>query len=355
MADHPTKAQADREGIMGELQAFGAASQQLNAWIAGEQALGLLRAAQTSGILDAIGTPRTVADIVGVTGVDVQRVADILLALDAHGVVTRDGALYRLAPDFALLSAPDAFQTLPNLLGRASVTARMIAASAAPDDAYAGLSDAEALALAQGAGANPLSPTAVAYLGALMSRLPELRARWEAGARHLEFGCGAGSLLIGFLAAHPRLTAVGVERNGAILPETRRRAVAAGVADRLELRHADARDGAEEAAYDSAFWAQQFFAAADRPATLAALRRALKPGGFLLLTSFIPGEPPASPEEWHTPAGRAHALSRLEVGRWGVPALTIDELRAEVEAAGFAYVRRAPHSTMFMLLFRRSA
>jgi ubiquinone/menaquinone biosynthesis C-methylase UbiE len=192
-------------------------------------------------------------------------------------------------------------------------------------------------------------------MGMVSAMLPELRARWDAGARHIEFGCGAGGSLLGFAAAHPRLTAVGVEINGAILPETRRRAEAIGVADRVELRQGDALDGAEVAAYDSALWAQQFFAAAGRPAMLAALRRTLKPGGFLIVPTFVPSEPPASDAALHTPAGQAYALSRMRFGRWGIPALTTDELRAEAEAAGFIYLTRAPFSTFFLLLFQRPA
>ena len=190
-------------------------------------------------------------------------------------------------------------------------------------------------------------------MGAVATQLPELRARWEAVARHIEFGCGAGGVLLGFVAAHPRLIAVGVEIHGAILAETRRRAEVAGVADRVELRHADALDGAEANTYDSAFWAQQFFATSDRPAMLAALLRTLKPGGLLILPSYVSGEPPASDEALHSPAGQAYALSRVRFGRWGIPGLTIDELRAEAEAAGFSYVRRAPFSPSYLLLFQR--
>ena len=268
---------SDHDQMLGALQAFGAASQQLNAWVAGEQALALLRAAHAAGILAAVGTPRTADEVAGATGVDGGRVADILRALDAHGIVEREGATYRLAANFALLSAPTAFQTLPDLLGRSAMLARVLETSATPDHDYTALSAEDALALARGAAPNPLSPAFVAYMDPVAAQLPELRARWEAGARHIEFGCGAGGALLGFVAAHPRLTAVGVEIRGAILAETRRRAEAIGVADRVELRHADALDGAEANTYDSAFWAQQFFATSDRPAMLAVLLRALRP------------------------------------------------------------------------------
>jgi SAM-dependent methyltransferase len=346
--------QASDDSVHHALQAYGAASRQVNAWIAGEQALGLLRAAQDSGLLDAARTPRTAGEIAGVTGVDGSRVADLLQALDAHGVVERDGERYRLAPDFALLAAPDAFQTLPDLLDRSALAARVLAASAT-DQAYTSMSTADALTFARAAAPNPLSPAFVAYMGAVAAQLPELRARWDAGARHVEFGCGAGGALIGFAAAHPRLTAVGIEIGPTIIPETRRRAAAAGVAARVAVRQGDARDGAEDATYDSAFWAQQFFAAGDRGTVLAALGRTLKPGGLLIVPTFVPSEPPPTAEELHGPMGRLYALSRVRFGHWGIPVLTAEALRAEVEAAGFSYRDRAPFSTAHLLLFRAPA
>ena len=353
MATREADIPLSRDTVMGELQAYGTASQQLNTWIAGEQALGLLRAAHAAGILAATETPRTTNEIARVTGLDSQRAADILYALNAHGVVKREGEAYHLAANFALLLAPTAFQTLPDLLARSAMMAGVLEASVAPDHAYTVLSAQDALVLARGAAPNPLSPVFVAYMGMVAAQLPELRARWDAGARHIEFGCGAGGGLLGFVAAHLRLTAVGVEIHGTVLAEARRRAEAVGIADRVELRHADALDGAEADTYDSAFWAQQFFAAASRPAMYAVVMRTLKPGGFLILPTFVPSEPPASEEALHTPAGQAYALSRIRFGHWGVPALTADELHAEAEAAGFAFVRRAPFSTSFLLLFQR--
>ncbi len=82
-------------------------------------------------------------------------------------------------------------------------------------------------------------------------------------------------------------------------------------------------------------------------------RGLLRPGGFLILPTFVPSEPPASAEVLHSSAGQAYALSRLRFGYWGVPVHTADELRAEAEAAGFIYVRRAPFSTSYLLLFQR--
>src|SRR3712207_2528653 len=114
------------------LQAYGAASQKLNQWIEGAHALALVQAALSSGLLDAAGTPGTPAQLATATGLDPARVADLCLALDAHGVLDREGEAYRLSPDFATLAHPEAPQTLTATVGRAPVVARLLAHAANP-------------------------------------------------------------------------------------------------------------------------------------------------------------------------------------------------------------------------------
>ncbi len=192
--------------------------------------------------------------------------------------------------------------------------------------------------MALGVGMRPSSPTARAlWASALAGTVPELYSLWEGGGRHLEIGCGAANALLSLLVSLPRLSAVGVEIDGGAIAIARRRARELGVDDRVELRHADARGLAEEASFDSANWSQQFFPAEGRGEVLAAARRALKPGGYLLATMF--GDPPGSAEELREPAGRSYALDRLAYGGWGVPVLGVEELREQVEGAGFEVLR----------------
>ena len=148
------------------------------------------------------------------------------------------------------------------------------------------------------------------------------------------------------------MTAVGVELDAELLDVARQRAEALGVADRAEWRHGDARDLADEAAFDTLAWSQYYFPADTRPATLAAAFRALKPGGYLM-ASLLDDPPPDA--ESRGPAGRAYALTRLLYHAWGVPVRTTDELRAEVEAAGFAFVRIAGSPRRRRLLAQRPA
>jgi len=332
----------DREIAAGReaLLAYGAAGRTLNGWISGARALALLRGALSSGIFDAARTPSTVREISAATGVGRSRVEDACLALEAHGVFDRDGESYRLSEDFAALASPDALQSLPDLLAKERVLGRALGSAVSSRGAYTDLPSEDASAMARGVGMRPTSPAARAlWASALAGMAPEVRRLWEGGARHLEIGCGAANALLSLLCAIPALSAVGVEVDGSALAVARRRARELGVEDRVELRHTDARDLAEEASFDSANWSQQFFPAEGRGEVLAAALRALKPGGYLLATMF--GDAPGSAEALREPAGRSYALDRLAYGGWGVPVLGTEELREQVEGAGFEVLRTA--------------
>jgi len=344
----------DLAAVMQELATYRAASAKFNEWVAGAQALALLRGALTSGIFDAARTPSTATEIAEHTGVEEERVADICTALYAHGVFDRAGGRYRLSHDFATLAAPHVLQTLPNLIDVRMVEARALEAASAPDRPYTTLPPEDLLAVGYGVTAVSSSPLYLALLPAWFAEhAPELHARLETGVRHGEFGCGVGGGLLGMLLMYPRITAVGYEINAHVIAETRRRAEELGVADRVELRHADVRDVDVEAEYDTAFWSQGFFPAESQPAAKAAILKAMKPGAYLIAPGFMGGEPPATDDGLHEPQGQAYTRSKLVYKRWGIPALTAEELRAGMEAAGFEFVRFMPFGIWQYLLLRR--
>jgi hypothetical protein len=134
----------------------------------------------------------------------------------------------------------------------------------------------------------------------------------------------------------------------------------------------DACDLQDEAAFDTIQWSQFFFPTAIRPAVLRAMRRALKPGGYLFMpwlgsvcddrprsrwgmlrvalrelrsggVSFLTylndalGDTPRRRKKER----RSAALNRLLFTRWGVPVGTVGELEMEVRSAGFRIVRAA--------------
>jgi SAM-dependent methyltransferase len=82
--------------------------------------------------------------------------------------------------------------------------------------------------------------------------------------------------------------AVGLEIVPEIAEEAKCRAKTAGLDKRVEVRCLDARALAERDAFDAAYGAQEFFDEAARAEVLAAILRALRPGGLLMLQELSP-------------------------------------------------------------------
>ena len=120
---------------MQEFSVYMAARQTLSNWIDCAQALALLRAAVSSGVLDALRAHSTVAQIAIDTGVDETRVADLCVALDACGILDCQDGHYELSPEFAILTSPTAPQTLLDFLNWQAVKDRALEAAASPPQA----------------------------------------------------------------------------------------------------------------------------------------------------------------------------------------------------------------------------
>lgn len=95
-------------------------------WIAGAKALALLSGAVDSGVIDALRTKSTAQEIADATGTGKDRVIDLCVALELHGVVQRDGDHYELTPRYALLASPTAAIPLPAVIRYAEVMTRVI-------------------------------------------------------------------------------------------------------------------------------------------------------------------------------------------------------------------------------------
>ena len=72
---------------------------------------------------------------------------------------------------------------------------------------------------------------ALASWAELDAQMPEVRKVWRTGARHAEFGCGAGRDLVRIPAMYPRVEAVGYDILENVLKHARDLADRAGVAD----------------------------------------------------------------------------------------------------------------------------
>lgn len=314
------------------------ARQTLDSWNAGARALALTQAALDLGILDAARSPRTVEDLTAATGIERSRMADLCRALEAHEIVVRSGDFYELAPPFALLLSPEAFQPLEAALAGDKVILQLLAGAANGVGNYSSLSREDRLNVARSVTVDPMTIeiTGVAAASFRATR-PEMHALFEKGARHLELGSGVAGLIRTLLQIYPALRAVGVELDPDLVDYARKRAVEQGVAERVEWRVADAATITDEDAFDSVFWSQGFFPETSRAAVLRAAMRALRPGGYLM----APLGPvlPVPSDALHTPEGKWFAAGRVIYSGWGIPERDAVGLQAELEEAGFSFVR----------------
>ena len=301
----------------GMSDAYGAARRRLAPWIAGVNALSLLHSAYRSGILAALRTARTREEVAAVSGTDPDRAADVLAALNAHGVVACSGGSYHLTEDWMLLSADDAHQHFEDLVEFIAAFSRSIEHAVEDDGGFRTLSPMDHLAFARGATINPAPPVNQERLRQeTREQLPEAHAIFDNGGTIIELGCGVGGILLGQLKAYPRLRAVGVDVSFELIMHLRNRARQLGVSDRLDARVCDARSVREENAFEVVNWSQTFFPAETRCCALHAAYRALKPGGYLIAPLHSLS---VTPDALRSDAGRAWSLQRVLRGGWGVP------------------------------------
>lgn len=190
-----------------QLQANDTASQTLNAWIAGAEVIALLMGAVDSGIIDALRTSNTAQQIAAATGLGKERIEDVLHALEVHGLVKRQDGLFQIAPNLELLTSADAAQPLIDVLRVTKVRIRKLENIAEAGDIYTKLSADGVLSIAQGIVISALS-FARRFMGVgLGQAMPELKELWQAGAHHLESGCGVGNTLFQILTTYPKVTA----------------------------------------------------------------------------------------------------------------------------------------------------
>ncbi len=157
-----------------------------------------------------------------------------------------------------------------------------------------------------------------------MNRLALAQLAPQPGDHVLEVGFGGGGLLAMILKTDIS-QAVGVDISVEVVARANRRFAAAVGAGRLVVHCASAgRLPLGDAAVDKAASLNSLYFWPDPSAALAELARVVRPGGTLLLAF----EPPEELRKW---PGSRHGFRMLEVA----------EVRALLEAAGFAEIREA--------------
>ena len=309
---------------LARLQDALAARSTLKTWSVGAELIELLRAAHKAGWLTRLREETTVAELAA--SAPVEQVANVLDVFTSAGVTEGKDGVFRLTPAFDALVESSTGTGLGETLDALDLMRTRIGLATGPAD---GLDAQQALVQAKDWGIGP-APAAQELYRALYAAIPEYRDRLEAGGPLLDVGCGIGAAVLTTAVLYGNLRAVGVEVVPEIATETRRRAEAAGVADRVEIRTADARTLTDESAFEVSFWAQPFFDPDTRADTLAAIFRALRPGGLLLVQELFP--PVSDADESNVRVRLDRLALRQQHASYGRSA---EDLAAEASAAGF--------------------
>lgn len=160
-------------------------------------------------------------------------------------------------------------------------------------------------------------------------------------ARVVDVAAGPGTLSLQAVARGARVSAIDISPR--MLEQLRRRAAEAGVADRVEVHLGDAQKlPFDSEVYDAAFsmFGLMFFP--DRHAGLVEMRRVLKKGGRVAISSWVP---------FVGPFGElmnvvSELIPGIPLGGGAPPLGSVEEIAAELGAAGFRDVRveQVPHA-----------
>lgn len=152
-------------------------------------------------------------------------------------------------------------------------------------------------------------------------------------AAFLDVGTGTGWLAIATARLYPAARVVGIDIFPPSLGLARQNVAGEGLGERIEIRQQDVTDLSEVDAYDAIWLPMPFLPLRIVPAAIAACRRALRPGGWLLPGTF---------------AGPGDRLSQLLVDlrtvRAGGHPWTTDELVAELFSHELADAHEVPRT-----------
>src|SRR5437868_172329 len=223
--------------------------------IAGYHATHLLEIARELGVWEAItAEPGLTSEALATRLRTDPFYTDVLVRTAfAFALVEREGPGWRMAPHFdQILGTPSATFYLGGaarthqVVGEdyASYVQRFREGSNVP---YQQHSTAFMEAVAAGLQSLPRI-----FTDFVLPKLPKLQARFEAGARVLDVGCGAGWALVQLAERFPKATCVGVDNEPYSIELANRPIAERALGGRCEARLMDAQQLAEEGAYDVA-------------------------------------------------------------------------------------------------------
>jgi len=266
----------------------------------------------------------------------------------AFELVERDGAGWRMAPHFdQILGTPSATFYLGTAPGvhfavgadYADYARRFREGARVPYQEH-GKAFMEAVATG-------LQSLPRIFTDLVLPKLPQLQARFEAGARVLDVGCGAGFALVHLAERFPMVTCVGVDNEPYSIELANARIAERNLTDRCSARLMGAERLAEDGAYDVAtsFLVIHEIDPKDKAAAFASVARALKQGGsFVIFDETYP----ATDAELRKMPARFAALAQWFELTWGNRVNTRAELLELCRGAGLTIGEETQFSRFYI-------
>lgn len=195
--------------------------------------------------------------------------------------------------------------------------------------------------------ANGLQSLPRIFTESVLPKLPTLQARFEAGARVLDVGCGGGWALVQLAERFPTVTCVGVDSEPYSIELANTLIAERKLGARCEARLMEAQRLAEDGGYDVAtsFLVIHEIDPQDKPAAFAAVARALKPGGqFVIFDETYP----TSDAELRKMPARFAALAQWFELTWGNRLNTKPELAELCANAGLTLADETTFSRFYI-------
>jgi SAM-dependent methyltransferase len=289
-------------------------------------ALTTLATAVEAGLLDAVLEPASSEDAARRCAADAVLVESMLDVLGAVGFVHRHGATYCAAPALIAQLQGEARAAWISDLRSTLLQGQAFFASGRQKALSRGWTFVEP-AILEAQGANSAQFVEV-FLSELAPLLVGLRESLERGALFLDVGCGVASICIELCRRSPVLRCVGLEPAYAALQIARTSVMAAGLADRIELRAQRVEQLEDRDVFDLAWLPAVFMPEPTLSAGIERVRNALRPGAWAM--TMVMAAPGAS-----LPA----ALGRLRNVMWGGDRMTEKEMQDKLRTSGFVGVQ----------------
>jgi len=157
-----------------------------------------------------------------------------------------------------------------------------------------------------------------------LAELPQLVGDLARGGRVVDIHCGGGRWLIAMAQRFPALELVGVESEPDSVARARANVAAAGLGDRIEIRHGTVTGLETDGGFNLAYFQYALHQLSDPPAALRSAWAGLEPGGRLLVLDWAL---PSTLQEFRTRHGELVAGVQLDELYQGTSLATREGMR----------------------------